>query len=206
MSPHLYTTWVWSDESHDWRAVKHKQPWQRKYRRNYLPKVARKLLKREKKKGRIATARPSKKGKPMRAPKGKSFMSASAQKWALINQWLSGDLDANLDLMYAIAQVARDDKTPLYIAEGSRSLREQWRLWALKKAGKIPWPVAFPGTSNHTDRANGALAADVREGEQRGTPNIGDSKNRRKLMAKYGLCLPVLGEKWHVEFGNNWRA
>lgn len=197
-----YTTWVWSDKQGDWIALKYRKPWHPRLKTYYTAKVAAHKVKLLKRAGKIATARPTRNGPPTRPPRGKRFKNANAQKWALVRTWLSGDLDAKLELMYAVAKVARDDGQRLYVAEGKRSIREQWRLWTLKLAGKISWPVAYPGRSNHTH----GDAMDVREKKEKGTPNIGDSKRRRQLMAKYGLCLPVRGEPWHVEFGNDWRA
>lgn len=196
-----YTAWVWSDELGDWRKLKSKRPWQRRASTHYSAKRASELVRKRKRRGIPATARKSSKGKPDRPPKGKQFKSLEQKKWSLINQWLSGDLDAKVDLMYAIAQVAREIRTPLYIAEGKRSVADQWKYWWAYKRGQGPL-AAFPGTSNHTH----GDAADVRRDAARGTPNIGDLPGARVAMAKWGLCLPVPGEAWHVEFGTNWRG
>lgn len=126
-------------------------------------------------------------------------MSERERKWQLIRKQLTGDLDAKTDLLYALAQVSRDLGIPLYVAEGTRSIRDQWKYWLLYKAGRGPL-AAYPGTSNHTH----GDAADVRR-TKTSWQNIGQIPNAKTLMAKYGLCLPVPGEPWHVEFGNNWR-
>jgi len=196
-----YTTWVWSDKLGDWRKVKSKLPWQKQYRTRYTGRRAAQLQKKRKKQGRIATSRLSSKGKPSRPPKGKRMMSETERKWKLVRTWLSGDLDADLDLMHRLALVARDIRKKLYIAEGQRSVAQQWVYWIAYKAGRGPL-AAYPGTSNHTY----GNAADVREKEVRGSANIGDIPGARVSMAKHGLCLPVPGEAWHVEIGNNWRA
>ena len=196
-----YTTWVWSDKLNDWRAVASKRPWQKEYRRSYTAKRAAQLQNREKKKGRLVTARPSHRGKPTRAPKGKQFKSVEDLKWEVVRKHLYGDLDAKLDLMYQLALVAKDLGKKIYVAEGTRSVKDQWKYWLAYKAGKGPL-AAFPGTSNHT---NGD-AIDAREGKARGTRNLGDIPGARRSMKKHGLCLPVPGETWQTELGNTWRA
>ena len=196
-----YTTWVWSNIKGDWRATKSKRPWQKEARTSYTARRAGQLAKSHKKKERITTVRPSSKGKPKRAPKGKTIRSQADLQWIVIRKWLSGDLDAQLDLMFKIALVAKDINKPLYIAEGTRGIASQWKYWIAYKAGRGPL-AAYPGTSNHT----WGKACDTREKESRASRNIGDIPGARKAMAKHGLCLPVPGETWHVERGNNWRA
>ena len=201
MSYERYTAWAWDSGISDWRAVKSRRPWQKKYRTRYKAEVALGIVKNRRRRGQPATARPSSKGKPTVAPKGKSFKTPEQLKWLHINKWLSGDLDAKTDLLYSIAQVAKDIDQTLYVAEGKRSIVDQWKYWYAYKAGRGPL-AAFPGTSKHT---NGD-AADVRKSATKGTPNIGDLKGARVSMAKQGLCLPVPGEPWHVEFGKTWRG
>lgn len=196
-----FTTWVWSDKRGDWRRVKSRLPWQKEYRGSYTARRARQLQKREKRRGRLVVNKPTTSGKPARPPKGKRFQSAEDRKWRVVRSRLHGDLDAKLDLMYRLALVSQGLGMKLYIAEGTRSVADQWKYWIAYKAGRGPL-AAFPGTSNHTY----GDAADVREGMARGTRNIGDIPGARKLMEKHGLCLPVPGETWHVEIGNNWRA
>ena len=137
----------------------------------------------------------------MRAPKGKQIKSQEDLKWIIVRKWLYGDLDADIELMYLIALVAKGLKLRLYMAEGTRSIASQWVYWlAYKFRGGVL--AAYPGTSNHT----WGKAADMREKELKGSRNIGDIPGARRLMAKHGLCLPVPGETWHVEQGNDWNA
>jgi len=200
MTPTLHTVWVWNEEKGDWRAVKSKQPWQKQYRTSVLAKRAQHLQRAWKKKGRIVTVRKSSAGKPSLPPKGKRFKNKSQLKEQLVRKWLTGDLDAKPDLLYRLAQVARDIDTPLYVAEGQRSIKDQWKYWWAYKRGQGPL-AAFPGTSRHTY----GDAADVREKEAKGTRNVGDIPGARTAMARYGLALTVPGEAWHVEISNNWR-
>lgn len=120
---------------------------------------------------------------------------------ALIAKWLRGDLDAQHKLMYRLALVAQELGHTLYIAEGKRSIADQWKYWNAFKAGKGPL-AAYPGTSNHT----WGNAADVRKDAGRWSGNLGDIPGARDAMKKWGLCLPVPGETWHAEIGNSWRA
>lgn len=120
---------------------------------------------------------------------------------ALIAQWLRGDLDARHDIMYRLAKVARDLGHTLYVAEGKRTVAEQWKYWWAYKRGTGPL-AAYPGTSNHT----WGRALDVRKGPDRNSGNLGDLPGVRVIMRRHGLCLPVRGETWHTEIGVVWRA
>lgn len=196
----LKTVWVWSDTLNDWRAVKSKRPWQKKARTSVITSRAASMQRKLKKRKKIVTVRASSQGKPSRPPKGKQFLSADQRKWQLIRQQLTGDLDADVDLLYRIAKVSKEIDVPLYVAEGQRSVADQWKYWWAYKRGTGPL-AAFPGTSNHT----WGNAADVRRSKD-SWQNIGDIPGARKAMKKYGLSLPVPGETWHTEIGKSWRA
>jgi hypothetical protein len=127
--------------------------------------------------------------------------SKNSVEQAVIAKWLVGDLDATHDLMFRLATVARNLGHTLYVAEGKRSIADQWKYWYAYQRGQGPL-AAFPGKSNHT----WGKACDVRKYPPRGTASIGDIVGARDAMKRHGLCLPVPGEKWHVEVGTTWRA
>ncbi len=101
-------------------------------------------------------------------------------------------------LRIRLAKAARHHGEVWHINSGYRTYAEQVVLYEkyLHHNGNL---AAKPGTSNH---GRGA-AADVSAPDK--TP-VGENVNRRKTLKKLGLCLPVKGEKWHVEIGNKWRA
>lgn len=119
----------------------------------------------------------------------------------LIAKYLRGDLDAQHRLLYKLALVAQDLGHTLYVAEGKRTVAEQWKYWNAYKNGTGP-VAAFPGTSKHTY----GWAADVRKAPAKNSGNLGDIRGARKSMKKWGLCLPVRGETWHTEIGTRWLA
>lgn len=195
------TIWVWSS-SIGWFRAKRKKPHQLRYRKSFPYDVARKIGKEiaENYPAGWVRMRAARSGPPKSIPSGEVDPNGEAAKWKFIRQWLSGDLDAKVDLLYAIAKVAQGLNRKLYVAEGKRSIADQWRYWLAYQAGRGPL-AAFPGTSKHTD----GDAADVRESEN-SYVDIGEISGAKALMAKFGLCLPVVGEPWHVEFGNTWRV
>jgi hypothetical protein len=65
---------------------------------------------------------------------------------------LSGDLDANPELLQRLETLAAQRGEHFTITSGGRSYAEQKRLWDAR--GSNPYPVAAPGTSRHeTGRA-----------------------------------------------------
>ena len=134
---------------------------------------------------------------------------ARADKWALklkapkrpvaLNPkaFLTGDVDVSRDLQVRLARVARDLKVKVHITSGRRSYAEQQVLY--RRYLRYGRPLAArPGTSRHET----ADAADCAVGGR----NIGDFPGARAALKRHGLCLPVPGETWHVEKGDNWRA
>ena len=96
-----------------------------------------------------------------------------------------------------IARAARHCGEKWNVNSGYRSFQEQVRLYNLYKAGKGNL-AAVPGTSNHGK----GRAADM---SVNGVP-VGSTEKHRAALKRYGLCLPVQGEKWHTEHGTTWRA
>lgn len=102
------------------------------------------------------------------------------------------------DLLRRLAAAARDCGQVWNVNDGYRSYAEQvvfWKRWL--KYRKVL--AAKPGTSNH----GFGKAADV--SAPGGSP-VGASARRRAALDRYGLCLPVPGEAWHVEVGEVWRG
>jgi hypothetical protein len=112
-------------------------------------------------------------------------------------KFVTGDTDCNRDLLCALANVAKDLGVTIHVNSGNRTYGEQVVLY--NNYLKFGHPLAArPGTSNH----EGGRAADcVVDGK-----NIGDVPGARGMLTKRGLCLPVPGEPWHVEFGTVWKA
>jgi hypothetical protein len=120
------------------------------------------------------------------------------------NWWMKhvfGDTDCNRNVLTRLANVSKEIHQPIFIREGNRTREEQQHFWDLFQAGKGA-RAARPGTSNHEF----GRAADCAVGADRNGPNIGDFRGAREAMRRRGLCLPVGGETWHVEIGNNWKA
>lgn len=127
-------------------------------------------------------------------------------KW---RRWLRGDIEiersaprahrvAHAKLMKRIARAARSRKQVWYVRSGYRSFAEQDRLYKRYLAGEGPL-AAKPGHSNH----NLGRAADVGDAKNN---DVGADAHNRAALARFGLCLPVRGERWHVEIGSTWKA
>jgi len=97
-----------------------------------------------------------------------------------------------------VARAARRCGERWHVNSGYRSFEEQAALYDkyINHGGAL---AAKPGTSRH----NWGRAMDVSAPD--GRP-VGESPRRRGALARFGLCLPVPGEKWHIEHGNTWRA
>jgi hypothetical protein len=100
---------------------------------------------------------------------------------------LSGDLDANPELLARLERLAAARGERWTITSGLRSTAEQQRLWDNRASN--PFPVAPPGTSRH-EHGN---AADVTIG---GRP-IQDVVPRDELI-RAGIS-PLAGDAVHVE-------
>lgn len=105
-----------------------------------------------------------------------------------------------------INTLGKQAKRYIWMGEGWRTHARQWELWNEYIArGKQPPLVAYPGTSNH----EGGMAADISvflDGPSNPYINVGNLSRTRQRMRNLGLCLPVPGEPWHAEIGNNWNA
>ena len=102
---------------------------------------------------------------------------------------LSGDLDANPELLRRLESVAAARGETWKITSGLRTVAEQQVLWDNRHTN--PFPVARPGTSNHQH----GNAADV---SVNGRP-IQDVVPAAELVAA-GL-RPLAGDAVHVELG-----
>lgn len=100
---------------------------------------------------------------------------------------LSGDLDADADVLAKLEAVARDIGQNIYVTSGLRSFAEQQALWDRRFSN--PFPVARPGTSRHeSGRALDALV--------RGRPI--QTVVSAETLRKHGLS-PLSGDAVHVE-------
>jgi len=100
-------------------------------------------------------------------------------------------------LLRRLNRCAELDRRIWNVNSGYRSTKEQAVLYDryLHHGGNL---AARPGSSNHER----GTAADVGVAGEA----VGASTNRRRLLKDHGLCLPVPGEKWHVEVGVHWNA
>jgi uncharacterized protein YcbK (DUF882 family) len=100
---------------------------------------------------------------------------------------LSGDLDANPELLQKLEALAAQRGEHFNITSGGRSFAEQQRLW--NGRGSNPYPVAQPGTSRHET----GRAADVTIGGRAIQTVIGADELRAAGLA------PLAGDAVHVE-------
>jgi hypothetical protein len=100
---------------------------------------------------------------------------------------LSGDLDANPELLRRLEALAAGRGEHFTITSGLRTYAEQMRLW--NGRGSNPYPVARPGTSRHES----GRAADVMIGGR----DIQSVISASELRAA-GLN-PLAGDSVHVE-------
>lgn len=100
---------------------------------------------------------------------------------------LSGDLDANPELLARLEALAAQRGEQFNITSGNRTYAEQERLWNAR--GSNPFPVAHPGTSRHES----GNAADVTVGGQPIQNVIGAAE-----LTAAGLA-PLAGDEVHVE-------
>ena len=100
---------------------------------------------------------------------------------------LSGDLDANPELLARLERLAASRGETFEVTSGLRTTAEQQALWDRRASN--PFPVARPGTSLH-EHGN---AADVTVG---GRP-IQDVISRDELV-RAGIA-PLAGDAVHVE-------
>ncbi len=127
----------------------------------------------------------------------------------IVKNWLTGDIGIERNaparhkarfrrLKVRLARAARNSRQKWHVNSGYRSYAEQAALYDkyLHHGGNL---AAKPGQSNH----NHGEACDVSAPD--GTP-VGAATARKLSLKKYGLCLPVPGEKWHVEIGDKWVA
>ena len=103
---------------------------------------------------------------------------------------VSGDLDANPELLARLERLAAARGETFEITSGLRTTAEQQALWDRRATN--PYPVARPGTSRH-EHGN---AADVTIGGRA----IQDVISRDELL-RFGI-VPLAGDAVHVELPN----
>jgi LAS superfamily LD-carboxypeptidase LdcB len=100
---------------------------------------------------------------------------------------LTGDLDANPELLRRLDALAAQRGETFQITSGGRTYAEQERLWNAR--GSNPYPVAHPGSSRHES----GNAADVTIGGRAIQDVIGAAE-----LQGAGLS-PLAGDAVHVE-------
>ena len=112
---------------------------------------------------RRARARASDKTTPQRLAQARRTELYWERRLRAYRKWrkrpfphLSGDLDANRDVLGKLERLGREQGRNIYVTSGLRTRAEQQRLWDNRHNN--PYPVAPPGTSRHeTGRAVDAL-------------------------------------------------
>lgn len=124
--------------------------------------------------------------------KVRKVLDQRAEENRLIEEWLTGDLDANHDLLLATARLAKAINRPLHVNYGKRTYAEQEALFNRFGPGR----AARPGTSDHeTGNAVDVVAQNNRD------RNVGDIPGARAAAAKLGIVFPYGHEPWHMEMG-----
>lgn len=123
------------------------------------------------------------------------------QRWLSGNIYLPADAPREVKrngrrVRAALARAARRSGQVWHVNSFYRSIAEQTQLHDAYLAGRGPL-AALPGHSNH----NFAKAMDV--SDKFGRP-VGQTVGCRDALKREGLCLPVPGERWHVELGTYW--
>lgn len=125
------------------------------------------------------------------------------------------------ELLTKLNRVGRDMKRLVILFSGYRTNYQQWELRQkyLRGQGNLAarcclkydrtlhsWDqCGKQSQSNHSYPPKGR-AVDCGLVFPSGSVNIGNVDQARKLMKKYGLCLPVPGEPWHVQTFGGWAA
>jgi len=104
-----------------------------------------------------------------------------------------------------INKLGRRRKRLIWMGEGWRTRARQQALYnQFVRRNFAPPVVAVPSTSNHET----GWAADISVfvyGPKNDYTNVGYDDHCRRIMHATNLCLPVPGERWHTQLGNDWR-
>ena len=128
-----------------------------------------------------------------------------------------GARPAGDELMRRIGLVSKDIGLPILIKSGDRTAWEAYnfRMMYLRGTGNLAarccskysgihsWSACGKNPWSNHARGRAIDCGTVRGGQY---SSIGYSTAARASMRKHGLCLPVPGEKWHVEIGTTWRS
>jgi hypothetical protein len=103
---------------------------------------------------------------------------------------LSGDVDADADVLRALNTAAENARVHIHIASGGRTRAEQEWLYHLYLTGRGNL-AAKPGTSRH--ESGRAVDAYV------GVAPVGNVDRVKDAMKKLGFSFPLASEPWHAE-------
>lgn len=103
-------------------------------------------------------------------------------------------------LLRQLNKLARRLERRIEIRSGLRTRAQQEELYRRFRAGLGPL-AAVPGTSLHET----GRAADCGVITAGGYLSIGNHGRAYQLMPRFGLCLPVASEAWHVQVGDDMR-
>lgn len=129
--------------------------------------------------------------------------------------WPTGK--AGRRLMRKLSHVAQDIGHPIKVISGKRTNYQQWSLYMryLQGNGNLAAPCCWKHYQHSWNNCGKScasmhcrsMAVDCGVIDKWGNyASIGYSKRARQSMRRHGLCLPVPGEKWHVQIGDIWRA
>ncbi len=147
--------------------------------------------------------------------------------WCFIARAEGVTLPGDHELLSKLNHVGHKMKRIVYVKSGYRNHREQWELrmkYVRFKLGMGPyanlaarcclkydmtvhsWDQCGKQSQSNHSRPPKGHAVDCGLLMATGYMSIGHVNRARKLMRKFGLCLPVPGEAWHVQKGFDWRA
>lgn len=120
-------------------------------------------------------------------------------------------------LLTKLNNVGEDIHRKIRIISGKRIAYDQWRLYMLylRGAGNLAAPCCWKRYIHSWESCGKACqsnhcrsrAVDCGTVDKWGNyASIGYSSAARSAMRAHGLCLPVVGEQWHVEVGSSWRV
>lgn len=154
-----------------------------------------------------------------KSPKLACFITKSKYPFLVLDSdtgWGDADLSEKLN------KLGKRRERYLWCGEYLRSKHQQWefRMAYLNGKGNLAAPCdttysgkhsweqckpAGPSQSNHAT-GDACDTSYLHSGRSGSYTNVGNDSECRKIMKDLNLCLPVGGEPWHIERGNNWRA
>lgn len=126
----------------------------------------------------------------------------------------------NPELSKKLDELGEKRQRYLWAGEYKRTAHRQWELrmaylegrgnlaalCCTKYSGRHSWESCGKNSQSNHAAGNACDTSYLHSGRSGSYTNVGNDAKCRALMHDLGLCLPVGGEAWHIERGNNWRA